>query len=414
MCALAGVLAPGLSSLLSACGPAAQATPATKGPLMMGYDDNPFWKDQAARFTKATGIEFNYETIPFMQIHDKYLTSFMSGGGEYDLAAVREDNIAEWAPNGWIEPLDTRITQAMRGEHFAAAFDYLTLDGKIYGVPRYVWLWQFYYNMDLFEKAGLSAPPSTWDELREAAIKLTKPPEYGFIGTFGNQFSAISVYTIRLRAEGGELLKDGKPAFNNEAGLAALQWFVDAKADGSVDPSSFETGSEDTTLSIFLQGRAGMIFGTPPTMALASDATKSTIVGKVGVALAPGSKVPSATVSELAGIGITATAADKDAAWEYAKFVTSADEEKQAVLSTGVIPTQVSVLDDAEVRQKNPAIAAAAEQMKYPMGMAIVSPKQAELNTVIGNEIIAALQGTKVPEQALTDAESAALRVIGA
>ncbi len=432
---MVGAAGPLLPSLLSGCAPAPTPVPptATTGPtraaatatavpatattaanrqISMAYDDIQFWKDQAKEFTQKTGINVKYESIPFPQLHDKYLASFMSGSKEYDVVHVRDDYVVEWGSKGWLEPLNSRITDAMKQQYFPGSFDYLTYQGKIYGVPRYLWLWQFYYNTDLFQKAGLKDPPKTWAELREMAKKLTNPPQYGFIATYGDVLS-VNVFTVRLRAEGGQLMKDGKPTWNTPEGVAALQSLVDLMKDGSTDPSSLEMQTTTPMSDIFTQGRAAMMFSTPPTLALAADATKSKVVGKVQVALNPGSKIPSGGYSELGGIGMVATSADKDAAWEWIKFATGAEQQKKMHLALGRIPTIPSLMQDPEILKAYPVASIVAEQMKYPMGMAVVVPQQAEVNRALANELVAALRGQKEAAKALADAETAVKKIVG-
>jgi multiple sugar transport system substrate-binding protein len=407
-----GLIAAGVPGVLAVVGAARRATArAAARHLTMAYDAVQFWQDQAKEFTEKTGIPFTYEAVPFPQLHDKYLASFMSGGHEYDLVHVRDDYVAEWAPKGWLDALDARITPAMTQQNFPGAFGYLSSGGKVYGVPRYIWLWQFYYNVELFEKAGIKDPPRTWDEVRAMARKLTKPPQYGFIAPLGG-FLSVNIYTIRLRAEGGDLMKAGKPAFNTPEGVRALQSLVDLVKDGSVEPSSFELPTTTEMTDVLTQGRVAMAASTPPTLAMASDATKSKVVGKIAVALIPGSKLRSAGLSELGAVGITNTSEDKDAAWEYVKFVTSMEQQKKMALAIGRIPTYPALLRDPDVQRRYPAAALAAEQMKYPMGMPVVVPQQAEVNTVIANELVAALRGKKPVERALEDAERATLRVL--
>lgn len=46
------------------------------------------------------------------------------------------------------------------------------LDGKTYALPFSVGVVGFWYNKDLFAKAGITAPPATWDEFYAAVDKL--------------------------------------------------------------------------------------------------------------------------------------------------------------------------------------------------------------------------------------------------
>ena len=71
------------------------------------------------------------------------------------------------------------------------------------------------------------APPDTWEEVTKQAEFFAAPPD--FYGTqFAGKEEAINGrFYEMLVAEGGEYLdKDGKPAFNSEAGVRALDWFV--------------------------------------------------------------------------------------------------------------------------------------------------------------------------------------------
>jgi multiple sugar transport system substrate-binding protein len=390
----------------------AAAGPAPSGRrVTMAYDAVDFWQDQGKDFTETTGIEFKYEAVPFPQLHDRYLASFMAGGREFDVVHVRDDWVAEWAPKGWLEPLDARLTDAIKREHFPAAFNYLSYKGKIYGVPRYIWLWQFYYNTEMFQKAGIKDPPKTWAEMREMAQKLTKPPQYGFIAPFGGTLS-VNVFTVAIRAEGGEFMRGGQPTFNTPEGVRALNNLVGLVKDKSLDPSSFELNTTTTMTDIFTQGGVAMVLSTPPTLALAADPSKSRVAGKIAVALIPGGKLRSAGYSELGGIAIVAASPNKDAAWEYVKFVTNAEQQRKMAVAIGRIPTQPALLRDPEVQKKYPAAPLAIDQMKYPMGMAIVVAQQAEINTAVANELVAVLRGQKGVERALEDAEKATVRIL--
>ncbi|MCL4458301.1 MAG: sugar ABC transporter substrate-binding protein [Chloroflexi bacterium] len=409
-----GLSIPSVAALLSACAPgppAATPTPLVKE-ITWPYDVYDFWVNQAKEFTKKTGIKVKYESVPFPQLHDKFLASFMAGGAEYDAVHVRDDWVGEFAPKGWLEPLDKWVTKEMKAENYPKAFDYLSYKGKIYGVPRYIWLWQFYYNKELLAAAGFKEPPTTWDDVRAMAKKLTKPPQYGWIATYGG-FLSVNMFTVRLRAEGGEFMKDDAPTFNSPEGLKALEFMVDMIKDGSVDPSSFEMATTGPMTDIFIQGRVAMMISTPPTLTMAADPAKSKVIGKVDVALAPGSKLRSAGFSEQGGVGIPAASTKKEWGWEWAKFVCSREQQKKMAIGIGRIPTIPDLLKDPEVQAKYPAALMAAEQMKYPMGMAVTVPQQSEINTAVANEIVAALRLQKSPKEALADAEKATLKILG-
>ncbi len=54
-----------------------------------------------------------------------------------------------------------------------------TYDGKLYGLQPGANTLAIFYNKDVLGKAGVK-PPTTWDELKSTAKKLTVGKQYGF------------------------------------------------------------------------------------------------------------------------------------------------------------------------------------------------------------------------------------------
>ncbi len=90
---------------------------------------------------------------------------FQSWGGgvlqQYAAAGLMKDITPELKSGGW-------------GDSFSpAALNLYSDNGKYYGVPWDVGAVGFWYNKDLFTKAGIAAPPATWDDLL-TDIKMLK------------------------------------------------------------------------------------------------------------------------------------------------------------------------------------------------------------------------------------------------
>ena len=45
-------------------------------------------------------------------------------------------------------------------------------NGKLYGLPYYVGHMAFLYNEEHLEKAGIGAPPKTWDEVVQQSLQI--------------------------------------------------------------------------------------------------------------------------------------------------------------------------------------------------------------------------------------------------
>jgi multiple sugar transport system substrate-binding protein len=73
---------------------------------------------------------------------------------------------------GLLEDVSDLFTPEVRDRMGPAALDLVTIEGRQYGMPYTYYHWGFYYRRDLFEQAGIEAPPATWDELLEACDRL--------------------------------------------------------------------------------------------------------------------------------------------------------------------------------------------------------------------------------------------------
>lgn len=57
-------------------------------------------------------------------------------------------------------------------EKMPAVVSASSVDGRQYGVPYAYYAWGFYYRQDLFEQAGITETPDTWDEFLEVGAQL--------------------------------------------------------------------------------------------------------------------------------------------------------------------------------------------------------------------------------------------------
>jgi multiple sugar transport system substrate-binding protein len=123
----------------------------------------------------------------------------------------------DMAKQGQLAPLDDIYGAAKSGFN-PADVEYLTIDGKIYGVKMIDDVMALYYRKSLLSKAGIEQP-KTFDELAVAAKKLTTKKMKGlFIGNDGIGDAA----SLLLWSNGGELIEDDKVAFASAAGVEAI------------------------------------------------------------------------------------------------------------------------------------------------------------------------------------------------
>jgi len=89
------------------------------------------------------------------------------------------DIFQSWGGGGLKQQVDagkvqdlTAATSSWTSTIIPAALSPYQLDGKQYGIPYDLGLVGFWYNKDLFTKAGITAPPTTWDDFIADVAKL--------------------------------------------------------------------------------------------------------------------------------------------------------------------------------------------------------------------------------------------------
>jgi multiple sugar transport system substrate-binding protein len=147
-----------------------------------------------------------------------------------------------------------------------------SVDGTQYGLPLIASARTLFINNDLFKKAGIAAPPTTWDELLKDAKKISALGDgtYGYGMPLGSE-EAQAESAIWFYGGGGGFGDASKIAIDTPENLETAAFMQKMIEDGATQP---DAGSTDRTplIGVFIQGKIGMIEALPPTVAqIASD-----------------------------------------------------------------------------------------------------------------------------------------------
>ena len=117
--------------------------------------------------------------------------------------------------------------------------EHSTVGGRLVQLPRHSDVSNMFYIKSLFAdgdnqtafKAEYGydlAPPETWAQVLDQAKFFANPPDFYGTQFVGKDEAVVGRFYEMLVAEGGQLFTDDwEPTFNSEAGVRALQWFVD-------------------------------------------------------------------------------------------------------------------------------------------------------------------------------------------
>jgi multiple sugar transport system substrate-binding protein len=368
-----------------------------------------------AKFNEANPeIQVEIEYVSYDALHDKITTAMASTPPAYDVFLADDIWYAEFAKAGYVLDATNRVTEDMRSKIFPAAWDITTVDGKVYGMPWLLDEKYFYYNEDLLQQAGISAPPATWEELLDQAkiLKEQGVVEYPIVWSWGQYEAAICDWVTLLYGNGGSLVDaSGAPAFNDAKGVATLEWMLKTIDDGYTNPSSVSYVEEDVR-NVFSQGKAAFATNWLYMYDLVNfQEAESQVTGKIKMSLMPAfqdSGVQSSSINGSMGFSVAATSASPDAAWKYIEFLTS--EPIQNEYSAHLLPiwqTSYEGENLTKLEGYTPANAVTVPMFNEQFPFAHVRPKVAyypEASKALQLALQEALTKQKTAQQALDDA----------
>lgn len=221
-------------------------------------------------------------------------------------------------------------------------------DGKIYGIPYSRQVIGYFYNKELFEKAGIKEPAKTWEEFFDQCDKLLAAgitPVSMDTADSGWLTSLLLGAMTASDDEGERFMNTSLPKnyntkeFINAAGMIQklFQKYTTQDAIGG----KYENGASN----FFMEQTA--IIANGPWMV--SDFYDTSMVeegfaDKIGTAMFPGAVMYN---SGKIGFNIAAKSEEQlKATLDFVKFMTSADSQKKMLEMTGEIPADVNVTSD--------------------------------------------------------------------
>jgi multiple sugar transport system substrate-binding protein len=303
-----------------------------------------------------------------------------------------------------------------------------TLGGKLVMLPRAQFdVSALYYQKSLYqddakkaafkEKYGYDlAPPDTWQQVTDQAIFFSSPPDFYGTQYAGKEEAINGRFYEMLVAEGGEYLDaDGKPAFNSEAGVRALDWFVNLYKAKAV-PAGTTNYLWDDLGQGFASGTIAVNLDWPGWASFFNDPKSSKVAGNVGVRVQPaGSSGKRTGWSGHHGFSVTESCANKEAAASLVWFLTNEDSQKLES-AAGPLPTRTAVWEyNIKQAESDPyrkeVLSAFQEAAKH----AFAVPQTAswiEISNAVYPELQAAILGDKTSKEALDTAAAKATQIL--
>lgn len=302
-----------------------------------------------------------------------------------------------------IQPIDDFFASSPRlAELDPALRSTMALEDHLWSIPFSANNLGLFYRPSLFEAAGITQLPRTWDDLVLIAQKLTKDLDgdgttdrYGIMLPLGKGEFTVFSWLPFLWSTGAELL----PRLDSEGGIEALTLWQNLVKQGVALLSQPERGYEEEN---FFAGRVAMqISGSWALQYIASKGID------YGIMPLPYSKFP-ATIVGGENLFMFKTKPERQKlAWQFMEYVLSEEFQTEWATGTGYLPVNLKAQRNPNYQAylaANPLMTIFLRQMSTGKSRPIVYT-YLRISESLGRAIEEVLLGRKSPAEALKNAQ---------
>ncbi len=394
-----------------------------------GTEDQRTVRELVDRFNQENENGITVEFQRASQVTDEYfrnlVSDFRAGGGDADVIGGDVIWGAEFAQNGWIEDLSRRMysdySPQVPDAFLSAPLSTVSFQNKLWGVPWFTDAGLLFYRRDLLEDAGLGQPPATWNGLKEIAgqVKQQSNTRYGFVFQGAEYEGGVVNGAEFIWNAGGNILtgnistsQPGTPvvlspnfvAIDSPDSIRGLQAERSMIADDVAPPDVAEF-REQQSYEAFLNGDSVFMRGWPFMYALAAGDTFQVNQDQIGIAPLPVGSEGQQSWSALGGwnMYINAASSKQDAAWEFIKFMTDAEQQKFRAREGSFLPTLTGLYEDQEVLNSVPVIEQSRDIVVNNTRSRPVTPYYSVISSRLARGFYASLTGETAPDQVVQD-----------
>ncbi|MGM8364288.1 ABC transporter substrate-binding protein [Virgibacillus sp. W0181] len=331
-------------------------------------------------------IEIELTFVPY----DELTQQLLIGATSQDVPDIIIGGINEvqfYAKSGILENINEHVeSSGLASEIYENIADIHKMDGEFYGIPLHTNSVGLFYNTDTVEE-----PPTTWNELTEAAEELTKDSKYGFSASAHNSQHGTASWIPFLWSTGSDVGDLETPA-----AISALDLWKNMYDEGVMPKEIVNKQLEEVGVDFYNENVAMIIGGSwmIPTLEeeapdlnwsvaqIPKDEMHSSVVGGESIAIGKGQSV--------------------DEAWEFIDFLMEPDRQIDWLKATGNFPAISEIANDPYF-QEDEIRKTFAEVISTSQGYGW-GENHNEINTAIYTALQDALAGGSTSEEALKKA----------
>jgi len=227
-----------------------------------------YWKGIADAFHKTNpDISVKITSIPWTGF-DQQVQTMVQNKQYPDI--TEGDYFSNYAQDGLLYSADEVLTNP--GNLLSTFKAQGTYNGKQYGMPFTTSSRTLFYNKKLFREAGITAPPTTWADVKADAAKIKAQGATGFGLPLGPE-EAQAESLLWMLGNGGGYQTNGKYTIDSAANVETFRFLTGLVDAGLTEPNPGTVNRTDLWQK-FAQDQVGMVNGSPALIPIIQSAGK--------------------------------------------------------------------------------------------------------------------------------------------
>ncbi|WP_376733685.1 extracellular solute-binding protein [Streptomyces broussonetiae] len=273
--AVAGAGALGLVVALGGCGIGGGSGDVTLKLVAADYGDSAanssekYWAEVVKEYeAEHPGVRIDVDVYSWNDV-DREVKEMVDAGNAPDMAQIGA--YADYAADDLLYPADDLLSISAQADFAAQLADAGRVNGVQYGMPFAASTRLLFYNKELFDEAGISAP-STWEELAaDAAALKAIGVKYPYALPLGAEEAQAETMQWLLSGGGGYTDETGAYSVDSPENVETFTWLRDELVgEGLTGPVAPGKLNRADAFAAFAAGDVGMLNGHPSLMTMAA------------------------------------------------------------------------------------------------------------------------------------------------
>ncbi|MEV0163139.1 extracellular solute-binding protein [Nonomuraea fuscirosea] len=351
---------------------------------------------------KYPQVKVNHVNVPSDQAQNQFQTAAQAGTGAPDVIRSEVAWTSQFASLGYLQPLDGSRAVDKPEDFLPGPLSSTKFGGKTYAVPQVTDTLALIYNKRLLKEAGHEEAPKTIAELKQTALDVKAKT-----GAQGLALNVDSYFLLPfMYGEGGDLLDvaNKKIVVNSPANVKAMETVSDLISSGAAAKPA-TTESYANAMTALKEGKAAMIYNGPWALSEIYQGKEFKDKANLGIAPVPAGSMKAAAPTGGWNLAIYAGSKNIPAAYEFVRFMTTAEAQAKIAKEISLLPTRTSAYDNPDVQANadvavfKPIMDTAVPRPWIPEGGQLFQPLLEGYQALVGGKSAPADMLKQVDEQ---------------